>query len=138
MEQPKTRRPWRRTTIMLVMYQNEIEQQSISLGQWHVHKPVAPNKKTRLFDLINPGLCISHSSGILAINRLTPACAVRLLRALQAVPPSPSTRKAWIDITNNNLTPNARQKAWLKQVSKIIKANVGPIGDDFLRRGLKP
>lgn len=88
--------------------------QALRVGNWYVHRK-----------FVGDGLIVSHRVGFRVASKLAPVKAVRVLRALQAVPPAPVTDgELWLYVGGQY--PIVKEKIWpWKQYIREALASVG-------------
>lgn len=94
------------------------------VGEWHVHNCGDPGD----------GLTISHASGMAAKSRLTPVQAVRIMRALQHLPPCPVDDKEFVERARQRTTQrHPALRDWMHQAMHLIRDVTNPQGRIYVR-----
>lgn len=83
---------------------------SIALGEWHIHYGVFGS------------LSVSHQSGLLARDDLTPLRAVRLARALSALPPAPVAASVMILVAKKQCEKPVELEEWFDELRAALAA----------------
>lgn len=102
--------------------------QALRVGDWYAHRPLGSD---------DPGTTISHCSGLRAVGRLSPSQTVRVLRALQSVPPCPVDDAAFVALAQAEVKPLAivaQTRPWMALVREAIASAAGPLRLGVSRR----
>lgn len=104
---------YQRSFLVAEMLDGQERVPSLAVGDWHIHAAIR-----------RPGLTVSHRSGVGSTDGLRPVQAVRLARALSALPPAPVSDQAFRTLVRSSKKPTKAMRAWLVQARAVVKATL--------------